>query len=87
MNIVFNFRTVLAYSIIVLFVAVPQMLLHFGLEHEYLTTLTSMWAIFVIILIAEVILMWQWFKNMRTIIFALALAIIIAFLLTSFFGG
>ena len=87
MNIVFNFRTVLAYSIIMIFVVIPQMLLHFGLEHEYLTTLTSLWAIFAIILIAEFILFWHWMKNVRLIIFAFVIAIIIAFILTSFFGG
>jgi len=87
MNIVFNIRTVLAYSIIMVLVVIPQLLLHFGLEHEYLTGLTSMWAIFIIILMAEFILFFHWFKNIRMIIFAFAIAVAIAFVLTSFFGA
>lgn len=87
LNIVFNIRTVLAYTIIILFVAIPRLLVHFGLEAQALTDLTSLWATFIILLIAEIIFLWQYIRNWRYLIFALVGAIIISVILTSFFGG
>lgn len=87
MNIVFNARTVIAWLMISIFVVVPRMLVFFGLEHPYLTELTSLWATFMIILIAEFIMLWGYIRNIRTTIIAVVIAIVIAFIMTSFFGG
>jgi len=86
-NIVFNIRTVLAYTLIILFIALPRMLMHFGLEAQTLTDLTSLWATFIILLIAEIIFLWQYIRNWKTLVFALIIAVVIAFILTGFFGG
>jgi hypothetical protein len=87
MNMVFNARTVIAWLIISIFVVVPRMLVYFGLQHPTLTDLTSLWATFVIILIAEIIMLWGYIKNIQTAIFAIGIAIVVAFILTSFFGA
>jgi len=86
MNMVFNARTVIAWLIISIFVVIPRMLLYFGLESAELDGLTSLWATFLIILVAEVIMLWAYIKEIKTAIFAIAIAIVIAFILTSFFG-
>jgi len=87
MNIVFNIRTIIAYTIIMVGVVIPQLLLHFGLDNPTLTELTSMWAIFLIILVAEIILLWQYIRNIKTAIFAVLIAVIVAVVLTMFFGA
>jgi len=87
MNWVFNARTVIAWLMVSIFVIIPRMLVYFGLEHPALTDLTSLWATFIIILIAEIIMLWGYIKNVKNTIFVVILAIVIAFVLTSFFGA
>jgi len=87
MNMVFNARTVIAWLIISIFVIIPRMLVYFGLQHQALTDLTSLWATFIIVLIAEVIMLWGYIRNIKYTIYMVIIAIVIAFILTSFFSA
>jgi hypothetical protein len=87
MNIVLNARTIIASMLITFGVFVPKVLLFFGLEHEYLTTITSLWAVFLIILLAEFLLFWTLIRNVKTIVFAIILAVIVALIITLVLGG
>lgn len=86
MNMVFNARTVIGWLIVSILVVIPRMLLYFGLKSAELDSLTSLWATFLIIFVAEVIILWGYIREVKTAIFSIVLAIIIAFLLTNFFG-
>jgi len=78
MNIVLGARTILAYSLISFGVIIPRMLVSFGLEHEYLVTMTSFWFIFIVFLVALAILFYRYLLNPRGFIFGVTILIIVS---------
>ena len=87
MNLGLSIRTVGASILLTGFILFPRLLIYLGLTNSLLTDLTSMWATFIIVLIAILLLLGRYVLRPRYMFVCIVVAMVIAFVMASYFGG
>ena len=74
--------TLVAYGCVIALISIPRVLVHAGLQNEFLLMLVTPWATFAIVLMTELIVLRRYLKNKKMAIFMVIMALLGAFIIT-----